>query len=309
VYLAVIVLAAIASFEAVQGLPQAGQLMESNLSAAERLFEIADSTPAVTDPHTPLPLPERVSIDLHDLRYAYDARAGFALQGITLAMPPGKKIAVVGPSGAGKTTLANLLLRFLDCKEGHIHLNGVDVHSYDQEDVRRVFSVVSQHTYLFNASLRENLLLARPEATQEEIEYACQQAALHDFVQSLPQGYETCIGEHGQDLSGGERQRLAIARALLKDAPFFILDEPTANLDTGTEEAVICTLQQVIADRSTLWITHRLIGLDGMDEIIVLEKGSIIQRGTHTALMNSDGLYRQMREIQNLCLLETGILD
>jgi ABC-type transport system involved in cytochrome bd biosynthesis fused ATPase/permease subunit len=348
VYLAVITLAAMASFEAVQGLPQASQFLESNLQAARRLFEIADAAPAVTDPRVPLAAPQNTTLSVRGLRFAYpaltpnlspagvedgqvlkshheeaipkergregakekiDLRAlrGFAVQtlnGVSFDLPTGKHLAILGPSGAGKSTLVNLLLRFWDFSEGEIILGGEDIRQYRQEDVRGCFSVVSQSTYLFNASLRENLLLARPSASEEEIIRAVEQAQLSAFVASLPKGLATFVGERGLGLSGGERQRLAIARALLKDAPIFIFDEPTANLDTVTERQIIGTLQKTMKGRTVLWITHRLIGLEAMDEILVMDAGRVLQRGTHAALVKAEGLYRQMWEIQNRALLE-----
>jgi ABC-type multidrug transport system fused ATPase/permease subunit len=166
-----------------------------------------------------------------------------------------------------------------------------------------MFSLVGQTTYLFNASLHDNLLLARPWATQAEIEAACRAAQLHDFVATLPNGYETLVGERGVQLSGGERQRVAIARALLKDTPIFIFDEPTANLDTTTERNLAGTLQAVTGDRSVLWITHRLVGLEAMDEILVLEAGKIVARGTQAELLAQDGLYKKMWDLQNRALI------
>lgn len=333
VMLAVVVLGTLASFEAVQGLPQAAQQLESNLQAARRLFQIADSTPAVSDPPNPLPRPTSADLTIKNLSFAYlldtettkshgetkkeSAKSVYqkVLNEITFNLPAGRKIAIVGPSGAGKTTIANLLLRFWDYTEGQITLDGQDLRHYAQTDARRMFSVVSQSTYLFNASLRENLLLANPSATQTDLETACRQAELHDFIISLPEGYGTLVGERGLSLSGGERQRLAIARALLKNAPILLLDEPTANLDATTEAKIITTLHRLIsvypiresapesAPQSVLWITHRLIGLDQMDEIIVLENGKIAERGTHAELLAQKGLYKTMWNLQNRALL------
>lgn len=337
VFLAVVVLGTMASFEAVQGLPQAAQLLEANLQAARRLFQIADSTPAVSDPPEPLPRPASADLTIRNLSFDYlldtetteshgenkkdsvqsvKSVSKKVLENISLDLPAGRKIAIVGPSGAGKTSLANLLLRFWDYTEGKISLDGHDLCQYAQTDVRRMFSVVGQNTYLFNASLRENLLLARPWATQADLETACQQAELHDFILSLPEGYETLVGERGLSLSGGERQRLAIARALLKDAPIFLFDEPTANLDPATELKIITTLHRILTPsvdssahpflsvaKSVIWITHRLIGLDLMDEILVLDAGKIIECGTQAELLAQNGLYRKMWDLQNRTLI------
>ncbi len=303
VYLAVVILAAMASFEAVQGLPNAAQYLESNLQAAGRLFEMADTPPAVTDPGQPAELPQKFDIAIRNLRFTYPGESRPVMDGIQLDLPPGSHVALVGPSGAGKTTLVNLLLRFWDVSGDEIILSGRDIRDYRQEDVRGCFSVVSQYTYLFNASLRENLLLARPLATQDEITEACKQVQLHEFIQSLPKGYETYVGERGVQLSGGERQRIALARALLKNAPVVIFDEPTANLDTITEQRVIAAIHRSMQNRSLLWITHRLVGMEGMDEILVMDSGHIVQRGTHAELVAQDGLYRHLWELQNRVLL------
>jgi len=319
VYLAVIVLGAMASFEAVQNLPQAAQLFESNLQSARRLFEIADADPAVKQPSVPLPRPRSANLSVKALRFSYgelpsaqssqsDLKnlallASFAVKDVNFNLPTGKKLAIVGPSGAGKSTIVNLLMRFWEFSEGGILLDGQDLRAYTPVDARRMFSLVSQGTYLFNASLRENLLLARPWATPADIETACTQAELHDFVSTLPNGYETLVGERGVQFSGGERQRVAIARALLKDAPLFIFDEPTANLDPATERRLVETLQRVTKEKSVLWITHRLIGLETMDEIIAMDEGRIVERGTQSELLAQDGLYKKLWDLQNRALI------
>jgi ABC-type multidrug transport system fused ATPase/permease subunit len=197
------------------------------------------------------------------------------------------------------------LLRFWEYQEGHILLGGQELRDYDQEDVRRLIAVVSQHTHLFNATVRENLLLARPEAGNEDMIQSTKRAQIHDFIQSLPQGYDTWIGEQGLQLSSGERQRLAIARAILKGAPILILDEPTANLDTLTERQVLGTFQTLMAGRTALIMTHRLVGLEAVDEILVLQAGRIVERGRHHDLIQMGGVYRRMWELQNQMLVDT----
>jgi ATP-binding cassette subfamily C protein CydC len=212
-------------------------------------------------------------------------------------LPQGKHIALIGPSGAGKTTLISLLLRFWDYHQGTIRLGDHELHQYLQDDIRKRISIIAQNTYLFSATIKENLLIAQPQATDEEIIQAAKQAQLYDFIQSLPAKYDTWVGEHGLRLSAGERQRLAIARALLKDSPLLILDEPTANLDPITELALLNAIQELSQGRSTIIITQRMVGLETMDEILVLQNGRIIEHGNHEQLVSSHGLYSRMWNI------------
>ena len=305
VNLAVIVLAAMASFEAVQPLPLAAQYLESTLEAARRLFEIVHEEHEGTRilPTTCDLRPAPCDLRLENLCFRYAPGEPLALDGISLRLPPGGRVAIVGPSGAGKSTLVNLLLRFWDYQDGIITLDGCDLREYPPDDVRRLMGVVSQNTYLFNATLRDNLLIAKPDATQAEWEQAARRAQLDAFIQSLPQGYDTWVGEQGLRLSGGERQRLAIARALLKDAPILILDEATANLDPVTEREVIQAIREAMQGRATLIITHRLVGLQDADEILALQSGRVVERGRHHDLLRANGLYRRMWELQNQILL------
>ena len=306
VYLAALVLIVISSFEAVLPLPRAFQYLNSSLEAGRRLFEIVDTDPAVVDPayaaDKPADRPAEFGLQVQDLRFSYPPDGPPVLGGISFDLAPGRLVAVVGPSGAGKSTLANLLLRFWDYRHGQILLDGQELREYDQETTRSLMAVVSQHTHLFNASIRGNLLLVRPGAAEAEVIRAAEQAEIHEFIQSLPQGYDTWIGEQGLRLSGGQRQRLAIARAILKDAPILILDEPAANLDALTEREVVGSLRAVAAGRATLLITHRLVGLEAADEILVLRAGRIVERGRHQDLMQMGGLYRRMWDLQSQVL-------
>jgi ATP-binding cassette subfamily C protein CydCD len=297
-----------ASFEAVNPLPLAAQMWNASREAAKRLFEVVDAEPVVSDRVSSEQLPvTNYQLQITDLTFSYPNTTTPALQNVTFDLQPGTSLAIVGPSGAGKSTIANLLFRFWEYELGEIRLGGESLKSLNQDEVRKRFALVSQNSYFFNASIRENLRLARPKITQEEMEAAAQTAQIHDFIMSLPKGYDTMIGEQGLRLSGGERQRLAIARALLKDAPILILDEPTANLDPITEKQVLETLFAVMKQKTSLLITHRLIGLENMDEIIVLDHGRIVERGRHDELLKSEGVYRRLWDLQNRMLYDIEI--
>ncbi len=247
------------------------------------------------------------SLQFSNLSFSYPNQKYLTLQDISFKLESGKSLAIVGPSGAGKSTIVSLLLRFWEYREGEIRLGGESLDGLEQDEVRDRFAVVSQSSYFFNTSVRENLRLARPSASQEEIEAAAKQAQIHQFILMLPKGYDTFIGEQGLRLSGGERQRLAIARALLKEAPILILDEPTANLDPLTEKGILETLFKVMAGKTSLWITHRLVGLDTVDEILVMEAGKIVERGTQAELLERGGAFRRLWELQNRILLTSGL--
>ncbi len=302
VYLAFLALLVLGSFEAVQPLGTAFQFLGRSLGAGERLFEIADAKPRITDPDTPLPYLTDHTLEFDRVGFRYREDESPVLEEISFRVEPGSRVAIVGPSGAGKSTLANLALRFWDPAEGTIRLGGHDLRDYAQEDLRGAIGIVAQDTHLFNETLRGNLLLAKPAATDSELWTILEKARMAGFVSRLPQGLDTPIGEQGLRLSGGERQRLAVARALLKDAPLLILDEPTANLDPATERELLDELYDLTPGRSTLAITHRLVHMERMDEILVLEDGSIAERGTHEELLRANGLYKQMVEVQNQML-------
>ena len=308
VFLAVVVLVALTSFEVVALLPQAAQYMGSNLAAGGRLFEIADRPPAVRDTEPPQPLPNIISLEFCQVTFSYPSFAEQilsdpdqfrednlpVLKDVSFTMTPGNRLAIVGASGAGKTTIANLIMRFWEFPEGEILLGGKPLQCYRQDDIRRVIAVVPQNPYLFNATIRENLLLGWPEASQEEVIQAAKRAQIHDFIQLLPQGYETWVGEQGQKLSAGERQRIAIARALLRKAPLLILDEPTANLDVLNEREIMEAILAGSTPQSILLITHRLVGMEAMDEILVLRGGQVVERGVHARLLEKGGEYARM---------------
>jgi ATP-binding cassette subfamily C protein CydCD len=296
--LAAIALIGFSAFEAVMPLPQAAQMLTSSLEAARRLFDTVDAEPEVRDPESPVSAPSGKRVSLREARFAYPRASLPALHGVSMEISSGKRIAIVGPSGAGKSTLASLLLRFWEY-EGEITLDGKPLRAYAQEEVRACFAVVPQNAYLFNDTVRANLLLAKPDADDADLDDAVARAQLDAFIRSLPHGYETRVGEGGARFSGGQRQRLAVARALLKDAPILLLDEPTANLDALTERALLDTLFAVTEKRTTLWITHRLVDMQRMDEIIVLDAGRVVERGTHEALLALGGLYATLWILQH----------
>lgn len=302
VYLGFLALVILASFEAVQPLAQAFQFLGHSLAAGERLFKLADADPPVTEAVSPLPAPSRSStghtLEFDHVHFTYHSDEGEVLSEICFSVYPGSRIAIVGSSGAGKSTLVRLALRFWDPTSGTVRLDGQDMRQYALSDLRNLIGVVAQDTYLFNDTLRGNLLLARQDASNSDIEQVLEQAQLTEFVRQLPRGLETWIGEQGLRLSGGERQRLAIARTLLKNAPLLVLDEATANLDSLTERSLLAALAVLMQGRTTLLITHRLIALERMDEILVLDQGKIKERGTHDQLLNARGLYHEMFSIQ-----------
>ncbi|HET8852573.1 MAG TPA: thiol reductant ABC exporter subunit CydC [Ktedonobacteraceae bacterium] len=335
VYLGFLTLVILASFEAVQPLAQTFQFLGHSLAAGERLFRITDATPTVIESASPVSVPrwnghyarrggggvdagrdtcppdgvplwshalhesvDCTNLEFDQVSFAYTPIESEVLHEISFEVCPGKRVAIVGPSGSGKSTLMRLALRLWDPTKGMIRLNGQNISMLALDALRDRIGVVAQDTYLFNDTIRGNLLLARPGASDDELAQVLDQAQLSEFVQQLPMGLETWIGEQGLRLSGGERQRLAIARALLKDAPILILDEITANLDPLTEGALLDSLDGLMQGRTTLMMTHRLIAMERVDEILVLDHGQIRERGTHEQLLASGRLYRQMYDIQ-----------
>ncbi|HEY3425550.1 MAG TPA: thiol reductant ABC exporter subunit CydC [Negativicutes bacterium] len=298
VYLAVLALAVQSSFEAVVVLPLAAQYLAESMAAARRLFAIADlpiSQPETVQSNT---LPYELKIEAANLSFRYTGQSEPAVADISFSLPEGGCLAIVGSSGAGKSTLFQLLLRFWDYSEGSLQLGGREFSSYSTATIRNLLGVVPQQSHLFNASIRENILLARPTASAAELSEAVQQAALDKFISALPQGYDTFVGQNGQALSGGQRQRVALARALLKKAPILLLDEPTIGLDSVTEREVMQTIAELMSGRTTILITHRLTGLETMDEILVMDSGRIIERGRQAELLAQKGWYYRMYHLQ-----------
>jgi ATP-binding cassette, subfamily C, bacterial CydCD len=305
VILASLALITLSSFEAVTPLPLAAQMWISSREAGRRLFEVVDTKPAVNEQALTNKKITNYELQIRDLSFTYPNQSIPALRHITINIKPRTSIAIVGPSGAGKSTLANLLLRFWDYDSGEIHLGGESLKAYEPDEVRQRIAYVSQNTYFFNTSVYENLRMARRRVTREEVEAAARAAQIHDFIMGLPKGYDTIIGEQGLRLSGGEGQRLAIARAIIKDAPILILDEPTANLDILTERQVLETLFTLMRRKTSLLITHRLVGLENANEILAMDHGQIVERGTHQTLLDQSGIYRRLWDLQNRILVET----
>ena len=270
VLVAMLALLALSSFDAVQPLPGAAREFPSTFASGRRVLDLTQREPAVADPERPEPLTHsRPAVGLEGVSARYPG-GPLVLEEFDLRLEPGARIALVGPSGAGKTTVTNLLLRFLDPAQGRVTIAGRDLRALAQEDVRRTFALAGQAAHVFDSSIRENLRLARPEATDAELGAVLRSARLDAWVASLPAGLDTLVGEEGAQLSGGQRQRLVIARALLADAPVLVLDEPTAHLDPGTAEALVHDVLAEAGDRTVLLITHRPEGLDLVDEVVRL---------------------------------------
>jgi ATP-binding cassette subfamily C protein CydC len=273
--LAMLALFTLAAFEAVLPLPAAFQALGETRAAARRVFEIVDAEPAVTEPGTPSPTPRHFGLSIEGVSFTYPGTDRPALDDLDLELPEGRRVALVGPSGAGKSTLVQLLLRFRAPQQGRITLGGDDLARFRGEDLRRHIAVVSQHTRLFTGTLRENLLLANPDASEAQLEQTCRTARIHDFIAAQPEGYDTWIGEAGLTLSGGQARRMDIARALLRDAPILILDEPTEGLDEPTARSVLESIQTLMQGRSVLLITHRTQDLQAMDRVLRLDGGRL----------------------------------
>ena len=307
VVMAVVVLTPLAVFEAVLGLPLAVQYRQRVRRSAERVYEVLDAPDPVREPEqgrqapaSPFPLVVR------GLAARHEGQDREALTGLDLTLTEGRRIAVVGASGSGKTTLAQVLLRFLDAEAGTYTLAGVDACGLPGDDVRRLVGLCAQDAHLFDSSVRENLLLAKKDATEDELRDALRRARLLDWAESLPDGLDTLVGEHGARLSGGQRQRLALARALLADFPVLVLDEPAEHLDLPTADALTADLLAATQERTTLLITHRLAGLESVDEVVVLDEGEVVQRGSYAELAAVEGPLRRMAERESEAELLVG---
>jgi thiol reductant ABC exporter CydC subunit len=273
VLIAMLALLSLAAFEAVQPLTEAFRELGASVAAGRRILNLTDREPRIVDPAEPLPIPATpFPIVLDNVCARYGPEESPALEGFSLRLEAGRRVVLLGRSGVGKTTVVRLLLRFLDPERGRVTLAGEDLRRYRQEDVRRMVAVAGQDAHLFSTSIRDNLTLARPEASDEELERALRSARILDWVRRLPQGLDTLVGEEGRELSGGQRQRIVLARALLTDAPVLVLDEPTAHLDAPTAKRLVEDMFSAARNRTVLLITHRPEGIDLADEVVVLRE-------------------------------------
>jgi len=282
----------------IKDVAQYPSIVQPGLAAAERAFELLDAPVEVLDRPDAAPFPGFASaIRFERVGFSYTP-GETVLEEIDLAIRPGEVVALVGPSGAGKSTLADLVPRFRDPTEGRITVDGMDLRDLRLADMRGILGIVTQETILFHDTVRANIAYGRPDAPQAEVESAARAANAHEFIQALPQGYETVLGEKGTRLSGGQRQRIAIARALLRNPPLLILDEATSALDTESERLVQQAIDQVMAHRAVLVIAHRLSTVRRADQIVVMDRGRIVERGTHDELLRLNGLYRRLYDLQ-----------
>ncbi|MFI6795806.1 thiol reductant ABC exporter subunit CydC [Streptosporangium canum] len=290
---AVLALTSLVSFEPVLPMAAAGERLTGVLAALRRLREVRATPPAVTDPAAPVPVPDGPpTVEIDDLVVRHSADRSPALNGVSLTLTPGRRVALVGPSGAGKSTLLSALMRLVEPESGTIRLSGVEIGRLPADEARRVMTGLTQDPYVFQASLRDNLRLAGPEAGEDALAEAVRRARLERWVERT--GWDTVLGEDGRTVSGGQLQRLALARALLNDPPVLLLDEPAEALDEETADALMADLLDATHGHTTLLVTHRLRGLERVDEIVVLENGSVIQRGTHGELVDTPGYYRDL---------------
>ncbi len=302
--LAVMIVGAMASFEAVLPIPTMAQHFESSMRAANRIFEITDKTPSVLNSENPVVNVKSYDLEFKNVSFSYSEGNDSALRNVSFSLPEKKKIAIVGASGSGKSTLLNLTARFYDVTKGAILLGETDIKRIDIEVLRRQFSHVSQSTHIFAGTVEDNLRVGKPEATTEEMTTALIKANVYDTFFEKHNGLKTWLGEGGSKISGGERQRLAIARAILKDAPILVFDEPTANLDSENEQKIIKTILNISEEKSLLFITHRLVSLSEFDEILVMKKGEIVERGTEKELIAKGGFFKKMLDAQQQVIFQ-----
>lgn len=277
-----------------QGLTQ----LQKGTASARRIFEVTDMQPAIEDKPGAIELQEfKESIEFKNVNFAYDQKP--VLKDINITIPKGKMIALVGPSGGGKSTLADMVPRFYDVGGGELLIDGKPLKDYQIESLRKQMGVVTQESILFNDTIYNNIAFGMTNATKESVIEAAKVANAHEFIMQTENGYNTVIGERGSKLSGGQRQRLSIARAVLKNPPILIMDEATSALDSESEKLVQDALFKLMKNRTSLVIAHRLSTIQNADEIVVVQEGRVIERGTHSQLMAQGGLYRKLNEIQS----------
>jgi thiol reductant ABC exporter CydC subunit len=290
--LAVITLIPLAAFELVVGLPVATQALQRARQAAGRIFAVLDTPGPVAEPADPDPLPDApYDLEARSVWAGYPDAGSAAVRGLDLSLPPGRRVAVVGPSGAGKSTLASVLLDFLPTRAGSVRLNGHTFNRLGGDEIRTVVGLVGQEAYLFDTTIAENLRIGRRRATDDELRGVLGRVGLLDWLGDLPAGLDTDVGRHGARVSGGQRQRIGLARALLADFPILVLDEPTEHLDPLGADSLTSDLLQATADRSLVLITHRLTGLESVDEILMIDNGKVIEQGSHDELLAAGGRY------------------
>ncbi len=292
--MALVALTVLASFEAVLPLPAAYQYLGHTREAGRRLLEIADSEPRVIFPIQPVSRLRQSGVKFENVSFRYNQKAGWAIRNVDFQIHPGRRVALIGETGSGKSTLIHLLVRFRDPAAGCIRLGGENIRNLGESDLRRNISVVTQQPHMFNATLRENLLMAHPAAGDDELRDALDAVQLLNFVSALPDGLDTWIGEAAKLLSGGQARRLAVARCILHNAPLWVLDEPTEGLDPITERKMMAAIKEQTADRTLLLITHRLVDLHWMDYIVMMDRGRVVARGTHEELLQINPQYSSL---------------
>ena len=294
--LPLLTLLAMSAFLPVSEIANIGRQLADTLGATRRIHAVHNEAVPVADGPgvTPVAELDGITLEMDNVDFSYFGANRDALSGVTFRASRGSTVAIVGPSGAGKSTLAHLLMRFWDPKRGVVRMNGHDLRDYGLDALRQRIALVAQDTYLFNDTLRANILIAQPEASDAEVTLAVERAALRAFVAELPEGLDTPVGERGMQLSGGQRQRVAIARAFLKDAPVLILDEATSHLDAVSERAVRNALDELMRERTTIVIAHRLSTISEADQIVVLDDGKVVETGTHDMLRLDGGLYAHL---------------
>jgi ATP-binding cassette, subfamily B, bacterial MsbA len=291
-------------YEPFKKLSRVHATVQQGLAGAQRIFEILDTRSRIEEPSQTVPLPSGTDIALEDVHFSYGTLTGeerkeeLALKGINLHIPEGKTVALVGFSGSGKTTLVDLIPRFIDPTSGVIRIGGADLKQLSLVELRSRIAMVGQHTFLFNDTVYNNIAYGNPMASSEQVMQAAESAFAREFIEGLPNGFETLVGEGGMSLSGGERQRLAIARAILKNAPILILDEATASLDTRSEREVQMAIERLALGRTTVVIAHRLSTVRDADLIVVMSRGQIVEQGTHETLLAKKGEYSRLYELQ-----------